>query len=257
MADDVFHFHPQTAQKLHARRAHQTRKDAGTWAGIIFLILVCSVFAVLVSIEWWNNYRLEHFGRTTQGRLIAEIQIGGSDYPRWEYTVDGRTYRGGSPNYPEEKLRPWEIRNEPVTVRYVPDDPSVSKIVPSPSGEPPSETVASIFRGVVFIFGAYGTVIVAAPFLGLLVAILWIFTPPDVPAEDSIVPGKIVGRSGETDSRGGHWTRVEYTFRSPKTGQVIYGTLFKEAAELPLSDVPPVGTPVEIDYANDSGYSLL
>lgn len=221
---------------------------------VIAVVIVVGVvvgFLATVLPQMNEPSALDEHGIDTTGEIVQTFTGANSagntayyvDYafivPGIEHTFTGRQTVGRD-DFPN-----WEM-GQAVTVRYLPDDPSRSKLVTG-DDDSPLASIAGIGMAVIMLGG-----------LAIMVLrMVWGWQQErKLFAEGRLLPGSIAKIRWGKDSDGDPELRVTFSFVAPD-GKLVRKRQKKLAISQQGESLPPEGTPVAVLYLNRRTFRML
>lgn len=228
------------------------RKRIGS-SRIIFLIaaiilVICAAIVISTSGTAGQLRQIEDTGTKVGGIVTDGHSVRGSRgsvsyYITYRYNVDGVSYdqqqRVGSSTYNGLYI------GDEVTVRYLPDSPSVSAL----SGDNVDNTILAENDVMALVAIIVGGIFIAA--------LLWTDRRNRALSHrGQLLPGEIISATGRRGSKGAFNVTLHYRFRTP-SGEISEKKSTANRPDLRKMPLPPPGTPVLVLYVHDRFLRLM
>jgi hypothetical protein len=196
------------------------------------------------------------FGQDVTGSMIdcrmSENKDGSMKVSSYTYTYswDNQEFKRVHANFNGEDGDCNQDLNQPISIRVLPFNPVASR--PSADISGLSTMSLSVWGvGVIMILGTFGLCLIHVRYVQARIIY------PRLTQNGILLEGEITRISGDTPSKSNqYFVSVKYQFQSP-TGRILKGRAHAHRQDLRGKDLPPVGTPVTILYADDSAHMML
>lgn len=222
-------------------------------AGLLASCLFLSYIVADVR-EWWQ---LRLYGVETTGVVLGLRTISDEGTTYYVSYSFRHTPPDGDPRtYSNEETVAAEVyerleKGGPISVRYLPDSPVVSR---------PASEVPQVPFGLLLMSGFWGCWSVL--FNGIPLVVLFAIRKQQVRDQrlkkhGYVIIGEILAVRDHLDSDGDLQLTVEYRFQSPRSGQEIRDRDAQLRNYLKGQPLPSAGSPVALMYADDATYAVL
>jgi hypothetical protein len=241
---------PETRKFFMGQVAHLPIQEL--WLIVFFAFFTFMAMCLLVGAlgEYAEAGRLQQSGVLAQGEIISRTRSSGkstSYYLTYEFGVKGSDTRFTRQQTVRRAAYEAHPEGSLVTVVYLPDDPSVSRL----AGKDADDSVmqASVPESGLFVLI---TSVIMFVLLRPVVRDRWLAR------NGRILEGKVVKSSGRLAGSKRRYYRltVQYRFISP-SGTVLSGKQGARRDDLRHSPLPGPGTPVAVLYVDDRHYKML
>ncbi len=241
--DDIFLFNPANRQFVEGERGiTNPRKSGCIWLFFVPFVLMGIGFLV------WAGMNLSQWETLSQSGITATAEITGKhSSDSGEYTITYR-FKDEHNTYAHEQrvvsdLYDRAIIGTHVKIVYVAEHPNIAEL--ASTNNPPWFPIGFAIGWNVLVWGIFIS----------LVGRIWMASLLE--RQGHIVTGEVAMCSGTFDSDGDYSLILDYTFRSPYSGQIIKGTARQMRNDLKSNALPMPGALLAVLYRKDQHHQPL